>query len=499
MSIPATPENECVKPADYSVPPGQSPRRVLQHLIEQTKSLLDLQAEQLAGRAILVAVSGGPDSTVLALVCAQLAESGQLPGPLLLVHLDHGQHQDSRSVCDQVAQLAQRLGLGFDHSRLELEKNANELSMREARYDGLRKMAERHDAGLVLTAHHADDDLETILFRLLRGTGLRGLCGIPELRRLDTRVMLARPFLSTRKRYLMAALKAANVGFWQDPSNLDLSRDRNYLRHRLIPDLRAKMGTRLDVSLVAIARSARAVEKMVSCHADQFLSSRGKSVAPWRFELSLAGLDSTHRPFLGEALRQLYIQMSSSAPSSHWLHRAEGMLSVATGQRLSAGGDILLERTRNGLLVLDLDRSGCPPEDPIALPIGPQSGPQSLRFGSTEWEISARRLPTPPLDPSPRACGRFRALLDARSIQGRLTLRRRRPLDRFWPLGATSPVNLKRFLQGRHVPRFDRDRLPLLLDEGGRILWAPGVEIAENVKIRPDSGPCIEVRAKLLG
>ena len=156
---------------------------------------------------------------------------------------------------------------------------------------------------------------------------------------------------------------------------------------------------------------------------------------------------------------------------------------------------MLLERTQDGLLVLDLNRSGEPPDEPITL----YPGPQSFRFGSTEWQLSARRLQFAPLDPSPRDCGRFRALLDAGSIRGKMFLRSRRPSDRFWPLGAGSPMSLRRFLQRRHVPRFDRDRLPLLVDEGGKILWAPGVEIAESAKLLPEGGPCIEVLAKRVG
>lgn len=467
----------------------------MQHLIEQTKSLLDRQAERLAGRAILAAVSGGPDSTVLALVCAELARYGQLPGPLFLAHLDHGQHRDSRAVCDRVGRLAESLGIGFDHARLDLERDADELSMRRARYAGLIRIARRRGAGIVLTAHHADDDLETILFRLLRGTGLRGLCGIPELRELAAGIMLARPFLNTRRRYLRAALDLAGVDCWQDPSNMDLSRSRNFLRHRLIPDLRAKMGTSLDVSLVAIARSAKAIDMHICKHADEIFKSRSRAILPWRYELALDGLCSDQRPFLGEVLRRLHIEMSASAPSSHWLRRAEAMLDASTGQRLRAGGRLLLERTTDGLLLLDLSRSGEPPETAIAL----HPGPRPSRFGSTEWQVSARHLQSAPLDPSPGDCGRLRALLDAQSIHGKMFLRRRRPSDRFWPLGASSPMSLRRFLQGRHVPRFDRDRLPLLVDESGNILWAAGVEIAESAKLRPEGGPCIEVLAQRVG
>ncbi|MHC5065412.1 MAG: tRNA lysidine(34) synthetase TilS, partial [Planctomycetota bacterium] len=148
-----------------------------------------------------------------------------------------------------------------------------------------------------------------------------------------------------------------------------------------------------------------------------------------------------------------------------------------------------------GLLVLDVNQAGTPPDQPLPF----SAGPQSMRFGSTEWQLSARYHETPPLDPSPQACGRFRALLDADSVKDGMFLRSRKPRDQFWPLGADTPVDLRRFLQGRHVPRFDRDRMPLLVDAEDRILWTPGVEIAENAKLRPDTGPCIEILAQRAG
>ncbi len=432
---------------------------------------------------------------MLALVCARIAKAGHLPGRFVIAHLDHGQLPESAIVLSRVQHLSSRLGVEFDYVRLRLEPSADELSMRKARYEALLEIATRQEASLVLTAHHADDNLETVLFRLLRGTGLRGLRGIPEARSLGEGVLLARPFLRIRKSELSRLLAESGHESWLDPSNLDLGKTRNYLRHRMIPELRRKMGRRLDATLVAISRSAQAVDEMLSGHAETILETRGAAIAPWRFELGLSGLSEDDRPFLSEALRRLHEAMSAEAPKSSWLERAAAMLHANTGQRLAAGGDLLVERTQKGLLLLNVSQAGRPPEEPLSFAVGPQS----MRFGSTEWQLSARYHESPPLDPSPQACGRFRALLDAESVKDGMFLRSRKPRDQFWPLGANTPVDLRRFLQGRHVPRFDRDRMPLLVDSEDRILWTPGVEIAENAKLRPDSGPCIEIFAERAG
>jgi tRNA(Ile)-lysidine synthase len=97
--------------------------------------------------------------------------------------------------------------------------------------------------------------------------------------------------------------------------------------------------------------------------------------------------------------------------------------------------------------------------------------------------------------PSPREAGRFRALLDPRTTRLPWRLRTRRTGDRFHPLGAPEPLDLRRFLQGRHVPRFDRDRLPLVVDGDDRILWVPGVEVGEPARLRLNTRHCVEVLA----
>jgi tRNA(Ile)-lysidine synthetase-like protein len=124
----------------------------------------------------------------------------------------------------------------------------------------------------------------------------------------------------------------------------------------------------------------------------------------------------------------------------------------------------------------------------------PAAGTTDVRFGETEWQIHSARHPEPPLEPSPGASGPARALLDPRDARWPWRLRPRRPGDRFRPLGQRRDVSLRRFLSARHVPRFDRDRLPLLVDADDQVLWVCGVEISAGARVRLDTGECVELR-----
>jgi tRNA(Ile)-lysidine synthase len=117
------------------------------------------------------------------------------------------------------------------------------------------------------------------------------------------------------------------------------------------------------------------------------------------------------------------------------------------------------------------------------------------RYGRTEWTLEAFEHPLPPLVPSPQRAGHLRALLDPRATTLPWRLRPRRPGDRFQPLGSAAPIELRRFLQSRHVPRFDRDRLPLLVDASDRVLWIPGVEVSESARLQLNTRRCVEVHA----
>ena len=134
--------------------------------------------------AVLAAVSGGMDSTLLLLALTRLREEGRLPGPLRVAHVDHGVRPDSAANAQHVAELCDRLEVPcqIEHLRWSQSETPGEDALRDARYAALEACARDVGARMLVTAHHADDNLETVLFRMLRGTGPRGLAGIPESR-----------------------------------------------------------------------------------------------------------------------------------------------------------------------------------------------------------------------------------------------------------------------------------------------------------------------------
>lgn len=454
----------------------------------------------VAERTMLAAVSGGTDSTVLLYALARLRDEGRLPGPLRACHVDHGVRPDSRQNAQHVVDLCDRLDVPISVHRLQFEtERPGEDALRQGRYQALQEVARTHSAGMLVTAHHADDNLETVLFRMLRGTGPRGLAGIPESRwvgRGDHSLLLVRPLLRTRRTTLAAVLQALGAAAYEDTSNRDLSYARNRIRHETMPQLRQTLGIGLDVALMTVASTARAATEIVEAQGLRILSQRARHKTAWRCELDLRAVDEDSLPFVEDALRQAHIALHphGEAPSTAWLTRVLALLEQPDGKRVAGRGGLLAERIRDGLLLVDPDRAGPPPAAADGGQLFAWDGGRQ-RFGATEWSLQAFEHPLPPLVPSPSEAGRLRALLDPRQATLPWRLRTRRGSDRFHPLGCAQPVELRRFLQSRHVPRFDRDRLPLLVDAQDRILWVPGVEVSEVARLQLNTRRCIEVQA----
>ncbi len=463
---------------------------LLDHISENTALCLARYEALARSPATVLAVSGGIDSTALSLVMANIFAQGKLPGGLVIGHVDHGVRPDSAAGAEAVEALSEQLGLPVALRRLSLSADPSEEEMRDARYEALEDIASEYQAGTILTAHHADDDLETILFRMMRGTGVRGLGGIPEYRMSARGTALLRPFLRTRRRTLERLLGQHGLKAVEDSSNLDTSKSRNFLRHELIPDLRRSLGSQLDASLFALSRTARAVTGICEAQANRILSARSVQIDDWRTDLDLRGLEAADEPFIEQVLRTIHERLCGQSPATSWLERAIKLCGQATGQRLEASSPLLCERNRKGLILLNREHQGSSPDQASEL----NFDDIPTRFGTTEWHIRVQDRLEPPLSPSPAEAGPERALIDLATAPGPWFLRSRRPGDRFWPLGQCGDVDLRRFLQSRHVARFDRDRLPLVVDQRDRILWIPGVEVADFARIQVGTGSCALLR-----
>ena len=471
----------------------------LRRLLDSTSRCLVRYENLVAGRTLLAAISGGADSTALAYVLERLRAEGRLPGPLAFCHIDHGVRSDSDKNADHVRALGERLEVPVHVRKLDpMGDRPSEDRMRHARYDAIAELAKSIGAASVVTGHHADDNLETVLFRLLRGTGPRGLAVIPESRWLcaeDARCLLVRPFLKVRRNTLQSLLSRIGIPVYEDSTNSDTSYARNRLRLETIPRLQKELGVGLDVALMTVATTARAATEILDAQARRVLAERAIRRSAHCMHLDLRGIGADDRTFVAEALRIAHVDIHprGEAPLQRWLDRAIELLDKPDGTRLCGRGGLLAERTRKGLLLVDPAHVGTPPAiDAPGQLFTWDTGKH--RFGTTEWHVQAIEHPLPPLSPSPTEAGPFRALIDPRNAPLPWRLRARKPGDRIQPLGARAEQELRRFFLSRHVPRFDRDRLPLLVDANDRILWVPGADIADPARLMLNTRRCVEVR-----
>ncbi len=231
-------------------------RHFHKHLFDRARALFGEE------RMIVLAVSGGADSMALLHGLARVNELRRCNWQLHVAHLDHGVPHNATAMCDFVGEHAQALGLPFHRAFIDVPRLARdtgesiEEAGRKARYQFLATVCEQVGAKRLVTAHHAEDQAETVLFRLLRGTGLRGLRGMRPVRPLidSSDVLLVRPMLGLRRADGVAYLKTRQISFMHDDTNDDITAGRrNYIRHVLMPDLAKHLNPQAVTALGRIA------------------------------------------------------------------------------------------------------------------------------------------------------------------------------------------------------------------------------------------------------
>jgi tRNA(Ile)-lysidine synthase len=237
-----------------------------------------LFADWKAAPAIVLAVSGGPDSIALMWLAARWRRALARGPRLIAVTVDHGQRAEAASEAREVKRLARSLELPHRTLRWAGAKPKTGLpaAARSARYRLLAQAARSHGATHILTAHTRDDQAETLLMRMLRGSGIAGLAAMARESERDG-VVLARPFLNVSKSQLVATLRKAKLGFADDPSNRDLHFTRPRLRG-LMPALAAEGGDSRSLTRLAsrLARANAAVEVLVD-GAERYLALKGSA------------------------------------------------------------------------------------------------------------------------------------------------------------------------------------------------------------------------------
>lgn len=258
---------------------------------------------------VLVAVSGGADSVALLRGLAAIRHRGE--GRLIVAHFNHrlrGPQSDADEIF--VRTLAEQLQLTccVGHAASDLTASGGdgiEAAARDARYAFLAECAAHHGARYLATAHTADDQVETVLFNILRGTGLAGLAGIPRLRTLTAATTIVRPLLSFTRAEILNYLGSLNQEFRHDESNQSTDYTRNRLRLELLPQLERDYNPRARDALLRLSQAAGQADECLEQQAETLLHSAAKRTATG-FELDLKRLAHHHPTLIRHALTLLW-------------------------------------------------------------------------------------------------------------------------------------------------------------------------------------------------
>ena len=397
------------------------------------------------GRA-LVAVSGGPDSVALLDLLHGSLDLHQLD--LVVAHFDHGIHPTSARVAAGVRALADAYRLEYEEGRAAL---GAETAAREARYGWLEAARQRLAAGLILTAHHADDQVETVLMRVLAGSGPAGLSGMAA-----RQGAIVRPLLPFRREALLRHVRSRNLPVWDDPANRDPRHLRVWIRGDVLPGLRARL-PRLDDALLSVARHAsrnraawNAVLELLP-GLDFRLEHDGFSVAA----RGLSGYDSALGvTLLMTAARRVGCRLGGARAGRALRAAAQG----ASGSAVDLGSGWIAEVAFGRLVVAR--RAGGPM---------PRSRPLRGIEGQIEW--GGWRIRWRP-DSAP--VRQERSALTAWFAPAALVVRPWEPGERIRPLRGRGGRLVVRCFQDARVPRSRRATWPVLAGPDG-LVWVPGV------------------------
>jgi tRNA(Ile)-lysidine synthase len=386
-----------------------------------------------AAPAWRIAFSGGLDSSVLLHLLADWARHEELP-PLSAIHVHHGLQSAGDAWPEHCARVCEQLGMALEVVRVQVAPGASlEQAARSARYQAF---CERLKPGeVLLSAQHRDDQAETLLFRLLRGAGVRGLAAMPASRPLG-RGGLFRPLLDSSRAELREYAQSHGLAWIEDPSNADERFSRNFLRRRVLP-LLAERWPQVTANIARSARYLGEAQQLLGELAEMDLATvHGVSACPW---LTLPSLDLSAVSTLSNArqrnlLRHWLAPLTRLPDSDHW-----------------AGWCDLRDAATD------------------AAPIWKLTDGELHRADGRLWWLSGEWLR--PLDPLDLACDSFsesvelpdngHVHLQGELPQGRWHLRYRQGGESL-QLPGRGRRDLKRLLNELRVPAFVRPRLPLL-------------------------------------
>jgi tRNA(Ile)-lysidine synthase len=428
---------------------------------------------------VVAALSGGPDSTALLVALAQISKL--LDFSIIVVHYNHGLRGTSSDEDEKYSQeLAKKLGLIFVSGKMDQKLRQKGKSpedfYRQQRYQFLDKVAEDYNAQKIALGHNIQDQAETVLLNLLRGSGLEGLRGILPMREGK----FIRPLIEVSRGEIIAFLSEAGISYCQDSSNESRVHLRNKIRFELIPYLKEKYNPRIEENLAQMAEILRQDDDYIRNSVQEAMKSTYIQNQSNRISLNIEyikGLAPTIRSRLFKKILESLNPEKNGFSFSNIKALERLAQATESGKRISLPLGIEAKREYDSL-ILERDKI-CLKQVDYEYPV---NIPSIIHLKETNRTIGIEKISRDKMEQQ----SKNKVYLDLDKIQQPVILRNRRDGDRFQPLGMKGRQKIKSLFINQKIPRNKRNEVMLLVDRNS-VIWIENIHLSERVKISPQT------------
>ncbi len=442
------------------------------------------------GETVVVALSGGADSCALLWSMMDLSEVYDLK--IIVAHFNHGLRSEESDGDEAFCcKLAQQYGLAFTaekmrHMSIPKGKSPEEF-FRQERYRFLDKVASNYGASKIALGHHLNDQAETVLINILRGSGLDGLKGFLPMR--ENRYI--RPLMEVSRSEISDFLDEVGVQYRKDSSNTSCIYLRNRIRRDLIPCLKEKYNPQIEQNLARMAEIICRDDEFLNGCVNEIMNSPNIHKKPDEVSFSAAYFKMLHAALgyrLLKALLEYLTPNGKGFSSAHIQSLADLVLKSATGKSISLPYRLQAQKEYDRI-VIRFDKAEVKKDYEYRMIV-----PGTLDLEERRLNVSAKRAMMDEVD-----FNRMNRLyFDGDKIKEPLIIRNRRNGDWFEPLGTKGSQKIKKLFIDRKIPKPERNRIALMADQES-VIWIENMHLSERVKVSPETNNVLILDIQPLG
>lgn len=431
------------------------------------------------GDRVLIALSGGPDSVFLLNLLYKYKNRFKIEiGAVHINHMLRGKEaSEDENFCSR---LTKDFDIAFYSSRKDVKALAKKKKIsveeagREIRYSEFERISKKNGYNKIATGHNCNDNAETVLLNLIKGAGLRGISGIPV-----KRGNIIRPIMSLTKEEILYYLDQNKINYRIDPSNMDSSYERNFLRNRIIPEIKEKLNPAFEETILHSSEIFKDVHQYVLSKTIK----RFDSVVKYQggeLKLSIESLNAIEKEIRAEIIKLAMERYFLIQPTYTDLKKVQLLSEKRVGEMEELSQNLTGMRERNAILIYRKEKPKV--ERDIKLDLG-----KSIKVNGKDFSIKKAPNTSPGYNSN-----KMKEYIAGDNIKNSFIIRKWKPGDKFYPLGMKGKKNISDFLADQKVsPSKKKDQL--VLTNGNRIVWVIGLRIDDRFKITSNTKKVYEL------